>query len=297
MSFIRTNSGLSNIGIFLGVDIVVYTEGGISLSLEQVSSGEFNKKSPDIKFWRGVFNSHGFTRKVEFRALGSKTAARLICDKIASEEIDGVAVALDRDYDNFFRRLYSSPRIIYTKGYSWECDVFLEEQTKKQLEVYIMEDQLPEDVSRGVGEAYKSYLTVALRLIYLELYFRSRGARFVTDLGGQDLLCARGGVSINRSRLLESLRRARTKAASEVESEYVMPASGSLCPYRDGYGKLLQSISMLAISKYAKKHGHKAVPSLMTICSMIDGCIRRMEVVQDPHYASVLRGLEDSFGV
>ena len=61
MSFTRTNSGLSNLALFHGVDLIVFTEGGEeSYSYEDVLASKFNERSVDIKFWSGIFSKHNF---------------------------------------------------------------------------------------------------------------------------------------------------------------------------------------------------------------------------------------------
>ena len=56
MSFIRTKSGLSNLAMFYGVDLMVFTEGGSeSFTYDEVIKGKFNGQSVDIKFWSSIF--------------------------------------------------------------------------------------------------------------------------------------------------------------------------------------------------------------------------------------------------
>ena len=145
MAFTRTNSGISNSARFLGAEIIIYTEGGNkSYSIEEVEEGNFSSKSIDIKFWGGLFKINNFGKRVKFRALGSKTASKHFRDKITSGSISNVAVAIDRDLDSITSDCHSSPMILYTKGYSWENDVFNEKTTAEQITSMLLDQELPE---------------------------------------------------------------------------------------------------------------------------------------------------------
>lgn len=124
MNFRRTAIGLSNQHLFLGVDTVVFVEGGRSYSKEEAYSNEFNSSSIDIKFWQGIFNHYSTGKKYEFRAIGSKLTLLGIAKDISSGNIKNVFVAMDRDHDKLNKKIIKADGVFYTYGYSWENDVW-----------------------------------------------------------------------------------------------------------------------------------------------------------------------------
>ena len=85
MTFIRTASGLSNLYLFVGVDAVIFLEGGDSITSEDVESGKFSDCSPDIQFWRGLFDIYLPALKFDFRSVGSKSTLSRIAQEIEVE--------------------------------------------------------------------------------------------------------------------------------------------------------------------------------------------------------------------
>lgn len=123
MIFLRTNSGLSNQHLFVGVDAVVFLEGGKSYSLEEIEQGYCNVNSSDIRFWSRMFSSFKPSSKFDFRSIGSKEILKVISVRIKNREVNNVVVAMDRDHDFFKGSMLESDNVIYTQGYSWENDV------------------------------------------------------------------------------------------------------------------------------------------------------------------------------
>ena len=124
MSFRRTESGLSNLYLFFGVDAVVFVEGGISLNREDVDSGLFTRSSSDIRFWQTLFGIYRPERNYQFRSIGSKKTVKSIARNIEEGKITNVVVAMDRDFDHVNKRIIASNNVIYTRGYSWENDAW-----------------------------------------------------------------------------------------------------------------------------------------------------------------------------
>lgn len=125
MTFRRTSSGLSNLGLFYGVDTVVFLEGGNqSLSRDDVEAGMFSASSPDVRFWQTLFDLYRPGTRIQFRSVGSKTVVKSIARDIRDGSVTGVVVAMDRDFDHINNDLIASQNVIYTNGYSWENDVW-----------------------------------------------------------------------------------------------------------------------------------------------------------------------------
>jgi hypothetical protein len=124
VTFIRSRSGLSNLHLFVGADAIVFLEGGRGYSLADVEAGKFDNYSPDIRFWRSIFNLYLPRKKYQFRSIGSKTTLLTIANAIKEKKIRNVIVAMDNDHDSLNRLLVKSENVIYTCGYSWENDVW-----------------------------------------------------------------------------------------------------------------------------------------------------------------------------
>lgn len=124
MSFRRTPSGLSNLHLFSKVDVIVFVEGGISFSIDEVNANKFSRHSSDIRFWQSLFGAYKYKNKTQFRAVGSKSTLELIARDVDSGRVRNVIVAMDSDHDEVNSRKISNPHVIYTKGYSWENEVW-----------------------------------------------------------------------------------------------------------------------------------------------------------------------------
>lgn len=124
MSFRRTESGLTNLYLFFGVDAVVYLEGGASLCRDEVNQGLYTDSTQDIRFWQTLFSIYRSDKKYKFCSVGSKETVKSIATDISDGRVANVIAAMDRDFDHINGRLISANNIIYTFGYSWENDAW-----------------------------------------------------------------------------------------------------------------------------------------------------------------------------
>lgn len=126
MIFTRTDQGLSNLKLFKGVDLVVFSEGGgpVSLSAEDALAGKSLKSADDVKFWQPIFVRLRPDLTLSFRAVGTKNTLKVIANKLALGAISGICVVMDRDFDDLFGELISHHRVLYTHKYSWESELF-----------------------------------------------------------------------------------------------------------------------------------------------------------------------------
>jgi len=291
MSFSRTNSGISNLPIFYGAEIIVYTEGGNkSFSLQEVDEGSFNTKSVDIKFWNGLLKSNNYSKKVEFRALGSKAASKNICEKIMAGEIQNTVVAKDRDLDFDELTQFDSPNILFTKGYSWENDVFTQHSTKEQITSMAIEQELPEELVSQIEQSYKKFEHIGVRLLRLEMIFRSNNKKFITDVNGERFFDPKKSPNINKTALMAFI--------NEKKNEIMRPALlvqdiSTLCPVLNNYGKLLAGLSLNIINHICKKHlGYKSIPKQLIEVNMIERFVNQQGIAPDAYYSNLISKLE-----
>jgi hypothetical protein len=291
MTFTRTNSGMSNMHLFYGVDIIIYTEGGSkSFSTDEVEAGEYSKSSVDIKFWDGVLKANNFGKRVQFRAIGSKTSSKLICEKILNGDIENVAIAMDRDLDQYFGGLLDSPFILYTKGYSWENDVFSKEITLSQVENMILEAMIPQDITTCIEYAYGDFRIYGKNLVKLEIIFRNDGIKFISDMNCERFFNSKNGCSINKKQVLEILAKKKELLTRPVMTGFCV---GNICPFTNNYGKLLGSLSYTIICFILKKYpGYKVIPKQMIEVAMLERFIQKITEKKDDYYSGLVERLD-----
>lgn len=293
MSFTRTNSGLSNLALFCGVDLIVFTEGGeSSYSYEDVLAGKFNERSVDIKFWSGVFSKHNFEKTIEFRALGSKTCSKAICELLVSNSINNVAVALDSDLDDISGTKFSSPYILYTRGYSWENDVYHPQLVKEQIESLVYLQRLPNDYADIINESYRKFDRLANRILKLELMFRDIGSKFITDCSGERFVSGKikPEFKIRQIKILLEQRK-----DTLVKPVYLRGMGVGYCGIKYCYGKLREALAIANISYIVGNlEKQKSLPKDIIVSSMLDRYQRRVNHTEDVYYSNIIGALAEA---
>ncbi|MGV0762310.1 DUF4435 domain-containing protein [Tistrella mobilis] len=126
MTLTRTKSGLKNLHILKGVDLIIYAEGGgqSTLTKEDVLNGTGYEHSADIRFWNKLFSKFLSDHSFKIIAVGSCNTLKEISEEIIREDLNNVCVVMDRDYSNFWGTVIDHNKIIYTRTYSWENELF-----------------------------------------------------------------------------------------------------------------------------------------------------------------------------
>lgn len=122
MNFTRSQSALHSLHIFFNVDVVVYCEGGRSLSYNEAIETKDSDGTLDAFYWSSVVESYGFSKSFHFKSVGSKTVVNAIAEDVNSLGLSNVTVCRDADYERLLGRQISGTRIAWTSGYSWEND-------------------------------------------------------------------------------------------------------------------------------------------------------------------------------
>ncbi|MBB1391877.1 hypothetical protein H5185_21065 [Shewanella sp. SG44-6] len=291
MSFTRTNTGISNLPLFYGAEVIVYTEGGNkSFSVQEVEEGKFNTKSVDIKFWSGVFKSYNYSKKVEFRALGSKTASNAICEKIIAGEVANTIVVKDRDLDFDDVRNFDSPYILFTKGYSWENDVFTKFSTIEQIESMLLEQSMPDEILQEIEFSYEQFKNLGGRLLRLELIFRESNKKFITNVSGERFFDPKKSSTINKKAIISFINLKKQEISRPA---LLAQDTSNLCPILNNYGKLLASLSLNIIYYICKRHSdYKSIPKQLVEMTMIDRFINQQSTTPDEYYSSLISKLD-----
>lgn len=295
MSFIRTRSGISNLHLFYGAEVVVFTEGGEqSLSLSEVDEGSRNTKSVDVKFWRDVLRVNGFDVKSEFRPVGSKKTLKQLCERVVSGEVDNVVVAMDRDMDGMLGRTFDSPRILYTKGYSWENDAFSQDLTKSQIDAMMMLVENPEEIEEGINKVYEDFKKIGRHLIVLEFVFRRKGVRFLSGFNGERFFNSKRSPFIDKVQVHSVLREKK----NEIDRPVINAVRRfDVCPLMGVYGKLVMALSMTVVNYVCRIYGGvKSIPQEFLVCSMLERFVLKISDNPDDYYSHIARALLDDLG-
>ena len=287
MSFTRTNSGLSNLALFHGVDLIVFTEGGEeSYSYEDVLASKFNERSVDIKFWSGIFSKHNFEKTVEFRALGSKTCSKTICELLVSNSINNIAVALDSDLDDIIGTKFNSPYILYTQGYSWENDVYHPQLVKEQIESLVYLQRLPNAYTDIINESYRQFDRLAKRILKLELMFRGVGSKFITDCNGERFINGKTKPEIKTEQIKSLLKQRKSTLVKPVNLEGL---GDGYCGIKYCYGKLREALALANISYIVGSlEKQKSLPKDLIVSSMLERYQKRVNHIEDGYYSNII---------
>lgn len=121
MSFTRTQSGIANYKLFFDVDLVVYIEGKAQ---GFCSDGEITS---DELFYKSLLSMILPAKRVKIKCVGNSDSVLAHVKKLIEiEPISGFGI-IDRDSVGI---LYSfiniSEKLVITKGYSWENDLWSE---------------------------------------------------------------------------------------------------------------------------------------------------------------------------
>lgn len=290
-SFTRTNSGLSNLGLFHSVDLIIFTEGGDrTLSLADVFSGLENRAPEDSKFWNLVLKKNGFSKSYVVKAIGSKTSVLNVAAKIEAGEIKNVAAAMDSDLDDYLGTKLKSPLILYTYGYSWEADVFTKGLTKEQIASFLFEESLDPSVEGEIDSAYGAFELAGTKIARLEMIFRSQGVAWISEARGERFFRPENAGILDRKNLKKSID--ERKALISRPATCPVPLGERLDPYRVNCGKFLRALSVAVMRYVGKKYG--AISSLqndVVSAVMLDRFGNSRSYVSSGYYSSAVEKL------
>lgn len=291
MAFTRTKSGLSNLAQFHGADVILFTEGGVqSFTFEDVCNGRFNEAAIDIKFWSAILAKHGYDKRVRFRALGSKSASKKICELIVSGQVRNVVVARDSDLDDFLSQKYNSPFILYTRGYSWENDVYEKELVKEQVNSLLMEAELKAEYVQMIDDCFEKFMLKVKNLMKLELIFRTQGKKFITDSNGERFIDGKNLPLLKMSQIRDILDRLKSELNRPV---MLNGMKSSFCPVTYCYGKLFEALAISLVSYIVSNlEGRKSAQPEAVKMAMIERYKNTPSAISDGYYNQLVATLK-----
>lgn len=144
--FTRTAPGIESQVLFYDVDFIIYCEGGRDDGVRSDDDAS-DDDALDQLFWKKIAAAHGIRAKT--KCLGSKSNVLAMHDRIRSNNLCGVAAAIDRDYDDYYFNRIACPKLLITFGYSWESDAI------DQVNLDVLVNMFTTSVS--LGEAVKDF--------------------------------------------------------------------------------------------------------------------------------------------
>ena len=258
MSFRRTSQGLSNLHLFVGVDLVVFTEGGPrTISKENAILGDFEASAMDIVFWRELFRCVRSDLNVDFRALGSKNTLIEIARDVIHDEISSVCVVMDRDYDSHFSSLLKSPNVVYTRGYSWENDLYNAELIENVFFEIALVSRNTVKVKKSIHNTMKSAVSDLRWLTYADALLCIGGSALFDRKNAESAVSHGTQLPhIRREWLTAELRKKRY----EIGKFRLWKRFVKLNPKRDCYGKVLFMLAYKIL--FCLINSHTNLPSL-----------------------------------
>ncbi|MDU9003531.1 DUF4435 domain-containing protein [Sedimentitalea todarodis] len=266
MTLIRTKSGLQNLHILKGVDLVVYTEGGDrdALTKEEVlEGGRGYEKSVDIRFWRGIFGQFSNRGSIKFLAVGGCRTLEGIAKEISDGNLRSVCVAMDRDYSNFWGLSVQNCNVIYTRTYSWENELFNSEVILRAFRRLALDTFDPSEILTKIDAAKQSLISQFRHLVVADmilvaanssLFDRKQPASCFKHVKRQDRM-----PEIDRSRL-----RSKVKAEKAKVSGFRLinpPRAESIDVARDVFGKPLLVAAVRILQLLISDANQKSLPN------------------------------------
>lgn len=253
MTFRRSSFGLSNLRLFIGVDLVVFTEGGQrTISKENAYAGEYETSLDDFCFWQPLFSFVHPNLTTSFRALGSKSTLKEIGKEIELRNVHGVCVVMDRDYDYYFYDQIKHPNVIYTRCYSWENELFHAESIENVFFRITGADrrkvQVRQDIQKMMTKMTHDlrWLTKADVLLCVSgsfLFDRSRVASVIASTRSRP-------PQIRRDWLIEEVRKKR----SGIGKMYLIKRGLKFNTKKDCFGKIFSTFAYRIIFHLIKKY-------------------------------------------
>ena len=198
-------------------------------------------------------------------------------------------MALDSDLDVFIGDKFESPYILYTRGYSWENDVYHPDLVKEQLNGLIFTADLPSEYCEIVEESYEFFDKCAFRILRLELIFRKNNLKLITDCTGERFI---NGKSKPRLKMDQVAKLVKERNPLLIRPLKMPDNYVDVCPVRYCYGKLREALAIAIISYIGcKLNGIKSLPKELLVAPMIERYRNRKGHEEDKYYEILINNL------
>ncbi len=272
MIFTRTSSGISNLYLFHGVEIVVFIEGGnTSYSYEEVCQGQAGAESPDIRYWRLIFQWMSPRKKITFKPVGSKGTLAKIAKDIQLGLVKNVFVAMDQDLCRFRGTQIISDAVFYSWGYSWENDLFHKTVIEEAVFMLCPIDRSSNEanVEADIDSAFTSLVRDIKQVVIADVIMSCQGGGLFDRKNWKKHVKSRSGVHGEPYIDTESLKDNINVDQSPSQKQLISKISSSLDTLRDCFGHLLCTFLYRLLLHLLKKYSGDPSLSLQNANSIL----------------------------
>lgn len=222
------------------VDVVVFVEGGPStFSLSDLASGRGHAKTEDTAFWQILFDYFRPTTTVRIRSVGSKRILRELAHLIAADQITNVYVGMDRDYDNHLGRQVIAPGVLYTKGYSFENDVWTPIVVLETFLGFCPQERENPGASSCINLAFAQFHKDIARAIRANVALAASDQELILGEPALEFV-EQGKNKMPRFKIQEF--RSKLKRRSKERKCFCPPGVKKLSPQDDCHGKVVAAV-------------------------------------------------------
>ncbi|WP_409998039.1 DUF4435 domain-containing protein [Bradyrhizobium sp. SZCCHNRI1001] len=248
MTFRRTPSALGSLHRFYGADVVVFCEGGPSLTVTEALYSPPSSITLDIVFWSAVISLLRIGSTFHLKSVGSKTTLTSIALDVEAKGITTVTVCLDSDYDRLLGAAISAKRVAYTYGYSWENDVLTSNVVKQVLSCLI--GRLQPGSEQALSAELNQLESDIARWCEVDIALRAK-KRLSLFNRDKPLSCA--DMTIKPPRLKHDALKQRLKECGYVRRPKTIVCVSASTSMRIGYGKLISRLVYHTVISLAKQ--------------------------------------------
>jgi len=245
----RTSSGLLALHRFYGCDFVVFVEGGYAGDGEIHNDGDDD--TPDTMFWQRMFKEFARNPTFYFKSMGSKSALLHYVKAILEDDIPTLVVCMDRDFDHVSDKLVMHPRILYTRGYSWENDISLRAVLREAFLYNCTVTAKTKLLCEEMLITYDSSLEKLGPFVFWDYILLRNGQGLFPRDGSAKPVLLRKTLAPDIDVLLLEGR------VSGAQTQILSPNPPSLIPCRDVYGHCIARLAYHSFVYFMKKANKK----------------------------------------
>lgn len=260
-SFERSPAGQINRNLFLGTDVILYTEGG-----NQESSSD---ESFDVLFWSTVLRKTRPELRVRIIPKGGKAQVFAAIQPFIGTTLNGVYAALDADYDALKGETVADTHVIYTYGYSFENDAMVRDALLRTF--YVVCPRCPSDldIAPALDEALTAFVKKTYKLVLADYLASIQGISVIDRERPQKYISPRSHGSKPNIRLdLALCDIANARAVREGKFRH-LPNCLKIEMPRDTVGHLYSDFCYRLMAYFQSLHSKKAKFSVDAFFSFV----------------------------
>ena len=235
--------------------------------------GGGNTETNDAAFWRKIFGVFAPEISVKISSIGRKSILVELAEKVRLGTILNVFIAMDRDFDNHLSKKMPSVGIFYTKGYSFENDIWHAStilKVAKDICVHIEDDC---QLFIPIKEAYRNFYKDARRAIRVDIALANNSQPLLFNVKPNKFICRKSEFPrFNKSAFRTRLNELRGR------SKYFCPKEIELHNHDDCHGCLSAAFGYNILISVLRKNGSKLklpkIEATRLIISAFSNCLQ-----------------------